>query len=219
MAEYDALTVGLPRDSGGRRFMGISGKIFRAFKTASVVNDTEELAAAVGLVAADGETQLLGQTTKSGSLPVTIASDDDIQAKLGIVTETAPTTDTASSGHNGRLQRIAQRLTSLLTTIQNPVLSSDEGDESATDEAIQGAATGLRYCGFSARETTGTASAEIMIHNGTGTGDPVIEVVSLGPGESRSEYYGGEGIDSAGGIFLQRVSGTTRVIGRYKVVT
>lgn len=34
--------------------------------------------------------------------------------EIGVVTETAPATDTASSGLNGRLQRIAQRLTSLL---------------------------------------------------------------------------------------------------------
>lgn len=34
---------------------------------------------------------------------------------IGAVTETAPASDTASSGLNGRLQRIAQRLTSLLT--------------------------------------------------------------------------------------------------------
>lgn len=56
----------------------------------------------------------LGQVAKVASLPVAIASDDDIQAKLGIVTETAPASDTASSGLNGRLQRIAQRLTSLI---------------------------------------------------------------------------------------------------------
>lgn len=34
--------------------------------------------------------------------------------QLGALTETAPATDTASSGLNGRLQRIAQRLTSLI---------------------------------------------------------------------------------------------------------
>lgn len=56
----------------------------------------------------------LGQTTKSGSTSFTIASDDDVQGKLGIVTETAPASDTASSGLNGRLQRIAQRITSLI---------------------------------------------------------------------------------------------------------
>ncbi len=55
-----------------------------------------------------------GQATKANSQPVVIASDDDLQGKIGIVTETAPGSDTASSGLNGRLQRIAQRLTSLL---------------------------------------------------------------------------------------------------------
>ena len=59
----------------------------------------------------------LGQSTKSGSLPVTLASDDDVQGKLGSLTETAPATDTASSGLNGRLQRVAQRLTSLIALL------------------------------------------------------------------------------------------------------
>lgn len=36
---------------------------------------------------------------------------------LGALTETAPVTDTASSGINGRLQRIAQRLTSILAAM------------------------------------------------------------------------------------------------------
>lgn len=40
---------------------------------------------------------------------------------LGAVTETAPATDTASSGLNGRLQRIAQRLTSLIALIPSSV--------------------------------------------------------------------------------------------------
>ena len=38
-------------------------------------------------------------------------------ALLGALTETAPATDTASSGANGRLQRIAQRLTSMLAIL------------------------------------------------------------------------------------------------------
>lgn len=43
----------------------------------------------------------------------------DVQASSGIgsLTETAPTTDTASSGLNGRLQRIAQRITSLIALL------------------------------------------------------------------------------------------------------
>lgn len=38
----------------------------------------------------------------------------DLSALLGATTETAPASDTAASGLNGRLQRVAQRLTTLL---------------------------------------------------------------------------------------------------------
>lgn len=41
-------------------------------------------------------------------------SEADFDSKIGALTEAAPATDTASSGLNGRLQRIAQRLTSLI---------------------------------------------------------------------------------------------------------
>lgn len=40
---------------------------------------------------------------------------------LGSLTETAPATDTASSGLNGRLQRIAQRLTSLIALLPSSI--------------------------------------------------------------------------------------------------
>lgn len=56
----------------------------------------------------------IGRTTSAGSLSITTASDD---ALTGIVTETAPASDTASSGLNGRLQRIAQNLTTLNTSV------------------------------------------------------------------------------------------------------
>lgn len=44
-------------------------------------------------------------------------SESDFDSKVGALTETAPLTDTASSGLNGRLQRIAQRLTTLLAQL------------------------------------------------------------------------------------------------------
>lgn len=45
---------------------------------------------------------------------VTVATNDLLATRAGGLTETAPASDTASSGLNGRLQRIAQRITSLL---------------------------------------------------------------------------------------------------------
>jgi hypothetical protein len=59
----------------------------------------------------------VGQKAKSAALAVTLASDEDLLVINGSVTETAPGTDTASSGLNGRLQRIAQRLTSLIALL------------------------------------------------------------------------------------------------------
>lgn len=84
----------------------------------------------------------LGQKTMAASLPIVIASDQasipvtasagtnlntsalsleatqtTVSTRIGDVTETAPATDTASSGLNGRLQRIAQRLTSLIALL------------------------------------------------------------------------------------------------------
>lgn len=56
-----------------------------------------------------------GSAAAAASLPVT-ASTEDV-ARTGIITETAPATDTASSGLNGRLQRIAQRITSLIALL------------------------------------------------------------------------------------------------------
>ena len=74
--------------------------------------------------------QAVGQKTAANSLPVVLASDQvvtldqagllteaDFDTKGGSLTETAPATDTASSGLNGRLQRIAQRITSLIALI------------------------------------------------------------------------------------------------------
>lgn len=77
----------------------------------------------------------IGQKAKAASLSVTLSNDHDAVsvtgtvavtggstsanqatelARIGIETETAPANDTASSGLNGRLQRIAQRASSLI---------------------------------------------------------------------------------------------------------
>lgn len=56
-----------------------------------------------------------GAATESTLAGVLTTSDFD--SKIGSLTETAPASDTASSGINGRLQRIAQRLTSLIALL------------------------------------------------------------------------------------------------------
>ena len=57
--------------------------------------------------------------------------------RIGDLTETAPGTDTASSGLNGRLQRIAQRLTSIFTALSDKTLFAKltDGTRDATVKA------------------------------------------------------------------------------------
>ena len=70
-----------------------------------------------------GQTLAYGKVTGGDEVPLKVdtngvlsvaSTDTGSQTLIGAVTETAPATDTASSGLNGRLQRIAQRLTSLI---------------------------------------------------------------------------------------------------------
>lgn len=66
---------------------------------------------ALGLLVQPGDSV---QITGTVPLPTGAATEATLDARTGALTETAPATDTASSGINGRLQRIAQRLTSLI---------------------------------------------------------------------------------------------------------
>lgn len=61
------------------------------------------------------------QATQTTQLTAINANTDDLETRLGPVTETAPGSDTASSGLNGRLQRLSQRLTSILAQLDVPM--------------------------------------------------------------------------------------------------
>ena len=57
-------------------------------------------------------------------------------ASLGSLTETAPASDTASSGLNGRLQRISQRLTSLIALVPAALTSLGNFKVSLQEDAF-----------------------------------------------------------------------------------
>lgn len=58
-----------------------------------------------------GSAVALGAALSAASIPVVLSTDGTV---IGPTTETAPVSDTAASGLNGRLQRIAQRLTTII---------------------------------------------------------------------------------------------------------
>lgn len=62
---------------------------------------------------------------------------------IGEVTEATPSTDTASSGLNGRLQRIAQRLTSLIGLFPSSLGSKTAANSFAVTLASDGVASGI----------------------------------------------------------------------------
>lgn len=89
---------------------------------------TTDNAVALSVASVDLKTPALGQALAAASTPIVLTAAEeavlsailtiaDFDSKTGSLTETAPATDTASSGVNGRLQRIAQRLTSLIALL------------------------------------------------------------------------------------------------------
>src|SRR5690349_4495191 len=73
-------------------------------------NTSNQLQVEVVSMSGGGDASAANQATQITAANLT-------NTNLGGVTETAPATDTASSGLNGRLQRIAQRLTSLIALL------------------------------------------------------------------------------------------------------
>lgn len=63
-----------------------------------------------------------GTTTDANSTPVAWSTEG--KAQVGSLTETAPASDTASSGLNGRLQRIAQNITTLISATLKAALQT-----------------------------------------------------------------------------------------------
>jgi hypothetical protein len=86
---------------------------------------------------------------------------------LGAVDETAPATDTASSGANGRLQRIAQRLTSIIAVLP----------------AALGAGGGIKVDGSgTALPVTGTITAVTSLTNALPAGTNAIGKLAANSG-------------------------------------
>jgi len=125
----------------------------------------------------------------AGVQRITLANDDVAVTAIGALAETAPASDTASSGLNGRLQRIAQRLTSLIALftsdaagllVQQFALSGSRWNYAAASGGITNTTTAVTIAaaaGSGVRnyltgmqifaDTLGTAT-EIAIRDGAG---------------------------------------------------
>jgi len=70
----------------------------------------------------------------------------------------------------------------------------------------------LRLVGFSITEDAVTPSdARVRLHHGTNNTGPELFDITLSPGESAREWFDLGGISVPSGVFVDRVSGTTRL--------
>lgn len=105
-----------------------------------------------------------GSAAAAASRPVALSTEDI--ARQGIITETAPATDTASSGINGRLQRLAQRLTTLLSRV--PTGSYETVAASQTAQALGATgATGDYISGLLVVPATTSPGNILLLDNAT----------------------------------------------------
>lgn len=131
-------------DIGG----GGSGGLTDAQLRASAVPVSMATVPTGGATSAKQDTQITAEQAilaKIIAAPSTEAKQDTTITDLGGVTETAPATDTSSSGLNGRLQRVAQRITSLIALLPTALGANGglkiEGVASGTVVPISGTVT------------------------------------------------------------------------------
>jgi hypothetical protein len=103
-------------------------------------------------------------TNLNTSLLATEATQTTQNTRIGDLTETAPATDTASSGLNGRLQRIAQRLTSLIallpTSLGQKTMANSLAVTLASDQSALNV-TSNTTIGTTTTQTSVTAAAAL----------------------------------------------------------
>lgn len=150
----------------------------------------------------------LGGTTSANSFPVVLSSDGPFALQAGSLTEAAPATDTASSGLNGRLQRAAQRLTSLIALITQGVQAL------AASQAVNNTSATL-YPGTLATSTSAAALAssqavrEVLLQNDPDNtvdilvGNTTAQTIQLKPGWSVTIP-----VSNLATVFAKSVSGT-----------
>ena len=143
-------------------------------------------------------------------------SESDFDTKAGSLTETAPTTDTASSGLNGRLQRIAQNITTLIAKF-GTALAVAIGQQTRANSlpvVLPSDATGTNALQAQGAATAGSAIAgnPVMIGGSDGTN---ARTLALSTGGLLSLGVGGAGDGLTATADVQLVGGANFALAVY----
>ena len=112
-----------------------------------------------------------GQATSANSAPVVLSTSQEtilsnIDTDLGTTSETAPASDTATSGLNGRLQRVAQRLTSLIALLPASLGNKTSANSFSVTQSVE--------------NSTGNITTQNLVPNGAATANSAVEVTLNG---------------------------------------
>lgn len=158
------------------------------------------------LVDGSGVTQPISATALP--LPTGAATDANqatANGRLGDLAETAPATDTASSGLNGRLQRIAQRLTSLIALFPSSIgqkaksdslsvtLATDQGALSVTPTNNSGTITNTQV-------TVGTSAVRATVSGSAPNAARKKLIIKSSKNNTGSIYLGSSSVTTANGL-------------------
>ena len=86
------------------------------------------------------------------------------------------------------------------------------------DEAGVAATPNMRLMGYSIKETAG-AVATLSLHNGASASGAALAYVNLAAAGSTTVWFGPQGIPSAAGVWIERLTGTTAVILHTRIAT
>ncbi len=137
----------------------------------------------------------------------TEAKQDAEAVLIGAVTETAPSTDTASSGLNGRLQRIAQRLTSLIALLPSSIGQKASVDSlsvvvASDQSAIPMSSTPASVAGTitNAKVTVGTSAVRATVSGSAPSASRKKLMIKPSTSNSGKIYLGASSVTTANGL-------------------
>lgn len=193
---------------------------------ATAANQATEI---TSLASIDTKTPALGQALAAASVPIVLTaaqittltppaaitgfateatlatrlSESDFDTKTGSLTETAPATDTASSGINGRLQRIAQRLTSLIALI--PASLGQKASAASLAVVVASDQSAVPVSAASLPLPSGASTAALQTQPGVDIGDVTVNNAA---GASAVNIQDGGNSITVDGSVTATVSGT-----------